>query len=122
MAQNQAAGTVNGHVGVKGGRSGPGAVLAEVWFRLKNSVTAALLGISGALTVGSVQHVVQTCRGNCAGCGSCAVALAAAVVSASAGVAGRTAGRRRLLWIGAVVLAGLALYGLLTAFRRGFLP
>lgn len=69
---------------------------------------------------GTVQHVAQACRGNCAGCGGCAWALGAAVVSASVGVAGRTSGRRRMLWISVLVVAGLALYGFLALFRRGF--
>lgn len=96
---------------------------AELWWRARNAVTLGLFGVSGSAAVGSVQHVIQTCRGgNCSGCGSCVAALAAAVASASAGVAGRTAGRRRRLLIACVIVVGLALYGVLEAWKRGLIP
>ncbi len=63
----------------------------------------------------------ETSRGgNCSGYENCVAALAAAV--ASAGVAGRTAGRRRRLLIACVIVVGLALYGLLEAWKRELIP
>lgn len=92
------------------------------WQRLRGTVSMALFGLSGSLVAGSAQHVVQTCKGNCLGCGSCALALAGAVVAASAGVAERTSGRRRWLLLALTALAGLALYYLLSLYKRGLLP
>lgn len=94
--------------------------LNEQWIRARNSVTLSLFALSGSLTAGSFQHVAQTCKGgNCLGCGNCAFTLAAAVASASAGVVGRTSGRKRLLLLAVVLLVGLMLYGLLTAWKSG---
>lgn len=103
------------------GWAGQWGLRLRQWGQGFRSWAFGLFGLSGALVVGTIQHVVQTCRGNCASCGSCALVLTAAVASASAGVAGRTSGKRRVFWILVLVLAGLGVYGALLAFRRGWL-
>lgn len=96
--------------------------LYQRWRRLQERVIMGLFGISGAITVASIHHVVQTCQdGNCLGCGRCAVALTTAVISASAGIAGRTSGKRRLLLIAVVILTGLIIYGFFEMLKRGML-
>ncbi len=89
------------------------------WGRLKGVVAAAMLGLSGSLTAGTLQHAFLTCKGNCFHCGSCAVALGGAVAAGWAGVAGRTGGRRRWIGMGAVAAAGLVLFMLLYAWKSG---
>jgi len=94
-----------------------------LWVRLRNTVTLGLFGASGATAVASVQHVIHTCSGgNCAGCGRCAVALVAAAAAASGGIAARTRGARRWRLIALVIVLALFLYGVLEAWKRGWLP
>lgn len=96
-------------------------LLIHKWLLLKDKITMGLFGLSGALTSGSIYHVVQTCQGgNCARCGGCAAALTAAVASASTGIAARTKGRRRWMLTGCVALAGLLVYGFLEAIKQGW--
>lgn len=96
--------------------------LLAIWSRFRGAVSMGLFGVAGSLTAGSFQHVIQTCRGgNCAGCGSCAVALAAAVASASAGVTAQVSGRRRIILISVIIGVGFVLYGLLYTLMKGML-
>jgi hypothetical protein len=97
-------------------------LVVQKWLLLKEKLTMGLFGLSGSLTAGSIYHVVQTCQGgDCIRCGRCAVALSAAVASASAGIAGRTKGRRRWVLIAAVVFIGMLIYGLLELLKSGIL-
>jgi len=104
---------------VSRGRAAAVARLLAAWNRARTAVAAAMFGLSGSLTAGTFQHAFQSCRGNCVNCGSCALALGGAVAAASAGIAARASGRRRLLGFGAAAAAGLLLFGILYAWKSG---
>jgi len=66
------------------------AKTVTAWRKARASLSLALFGGSGALTLGTVQHLAATCPGGgCAGCGSCVSALGVAAGTAAAGLVTR---------------------------------